>query len=113
MIADVVDPVGCVTGRRIGVFCIPRRIDNRPVIDRPNHAIYDVVDVGEVAHHLAVVEYRYRCALDNSFRKLEQRHVRPAPRSINGKKTQTGARQPIEMGIAVRHQFVGFFCRGV
>ena len=72
-------------------------------IDRPDDTLNDVVDIGEVANHPALVEDRNGNALQNSLGELEQRHVRTAPRAVDGEKPQTGARQPVEVRVGMRH----------
>jgi len=74
--ADVVNLVGYVVGAlgRIGhmVQCV-------------DGAFGDVVNVGEVANHIAVVEYLDRFALGNSAGKEHGRHVGTSPRTVYGK----------------------------
>ena len=64
------------------------------MVQRADHAADDVIDVGEVATVLAVVEHVDRLAGEDVARKDEQRHVRAAPGSIDGEEAQTRRRQP-------------------
>src|SRR3546814_2200230 len=67
----------------------------------------DVVDVGEVAGVVAVVEHVDRLAGQDLAREQEQRHVRPAPGPVDGEEAQAGGRQVEQVAVGVRHQFVG------
>ena len=62
---------------------------------------------------LAEVEDVDRLAFDDLFREQKKRHVGPAPGPIYRKETQTRDRQPIEVRVGMRHQFVGFLARGI
>ena len=42
----------------------------------------------------------------NSAAEFEKRHVGASPGAIHGKETQSAGRQPEQMTIAVRHQFI-------
>ena len=83
------------------------------MVNNPYHAFDDIVDIGKIAHHPAVVEHRDRRALHDAIGKLEQRHVRPSPRPVDGEEPEPGARNAEQMRIAVRHQFVGLLGRRV
>ena len=76
-------------------------------------ALGDVVDVGEVAAVMPVVEDVDRPAGEDVAREQEQRHVGPAPRAVDGEETQPRHGQRIELGIGVRHELVGLLRRGV
>ena len=62
VVADVVEPVGRERGRGIGIVAAPRRVGLGDMIGGAHHALDDVVDVGEVARVLAVVEHVDRLA---------------------------------------------------
>ena len=76
--ADVVNLVGHVI-RALG--CIGH------MIQRVDGAFGDVVDIGEVADHVAVVEHLDGFTLGNSAGKKHGRHVGAAPRTVNGKES--------------------------
>ena len=100
MIADVVQPAGALAvGRR--------------VVETGEHAGDDVVDVGEVAPHGAVVEHRDRFASEDLAGEDERRHVRPSPRPVDGKEPQPGQRQAVDVGIAVADRLHRLLGRGV
>lgn len=112
-VADVVDPVRGVAPRRIGRIAPPRGIARRRPIDDGDDAFHDVVDVGKVPPHAAVVEDLDRFATQNFGSELEKRHVRAAPGSIDRKKAKPGALKAIQVGVAVGHQLVRFLGRRV
>jgi len=75
--ADVVNLVGHVVGALGGIGHMVQRMDG---------AFGDVVDVGEVADHVAVVEYLNRFALGDGAGEEHGRHVGPSPRPVYGEK---------------------------
>ena len=83
------------------------------MVERGHDAADDVVHVGEVALVVAVVEDVDRLAGQDVAGEQEQRHVRPAPGAIDGEEAQARDRQPIEIGVGVRHHLVGLLGRGV
>ncbi len=87
------------------------------LIGSPLHDVrdarYDVVDVGEVAVHVAVVVDLDRLAAHEPVRELEVRHVRPPHRAVDSEEAQPGRRNLVELAVGVRHQFVRLFCGGV
>jgi len=64
---------------RPAVADVVDRIRRGPVED-PERAFDDVVDVGEVALHVAVVEDLDRLAFHDGMREQHRRHVGPPPR---------------------------------
>ena len=97
MIADVEDAVRGAAGRRVGLSGIEVLVAGGQPIANPDDCGDDVVDVGEVALHLAVVEDIDRPAFEDRAGEQEGGHVGPAPGSVNGEETKAGGRQPIEM----------------
>ncbi len=85
----------------------PRRVGGA------DHALDDVVDIGEVAAVPAVVEDLDRTALEDGVGEFHRRHVGPAPGPVDREEAQAGAGQPVEMGVGVRHQLVRALGRGV
>ena len=67
---------------------------------------HDVVDVGEVAPHLAAIEQGQRLARKQRLGEDPHRHVRAAPRPVDREEAQTRARQPEDVGIGLAHQLV-------
>src|SRR5262249_47194881 len=104
VIADVVQPIRGIrfsTAGRWGDF------------HNPHHALYDVIDVGEVPQHLAVIEDFDWLSLDDGLDELEQCHVRPPPGAVHRKETQPGKRQAVKMGIHMSHELVALLGGGI
>jgi len=74
--ADVVNLVGHVVRALGGIGHMVQSV---------NGAFGDVIDVGKVTDHVAVVEYLNRFALGNRAGKEHGRHVRASPRTVYGK----------------------------
>ena len=81
-------------------------VGDRHVVERMHGAFGDVVDVGEVADHVAVVEHLDGLALRNRQRKEHRTHVGAAPRAVNRKVAQTRHRDAVKFRIGMRHQLV-------
>ena len=107
IVADVVDPVGRAARAGIGPGAAPLRVGLRDAVHHAEHALDDVVDVGEVSPHAAVIEDVDRPTGENRPGKEEQGHVGPAPGTIDRKEPQPGGRQPEEMAVGMGHQLVG------
>src|SRR5262249_1754270 len=75
----------------------------RPV-ERRHDAGDDIVDVGEVAPHVAIVEDLDGLAAQDRPGKEECRHVWPAPRPVDREEPQTRERQAVEMAVVEGHQ---------
>src|SRR5246127_4740917 len=104
MIADIVDL--CRHMSRALVTC-------GTTIDKARYYTANVVDIGEVATHLAMVKKLDRPAFDDRLGKQKNRHIGPSPWPVDGKESQAGDRKPVEVAVRMSHQLVGFFCRGV
>ena len=74
--ADVINLVGYVVWTLGGIGHMVQCVDG---------AFGDVIDVGEVADHVAVVEYLDGFALGNGAGKKHGRHVGTSPRPVYGK----------------------------
>src|SRR5450432_3860876 len=98
VIADIVNPRRRTA--RAPIVC-------RNVIDKTQYYTGDVVDMGEVAAHSAMVKELDRLALDNRPGEQKNRHIGPSPWAVNGKESQAGDRQAIKMGVGMSHHFVG------
>jgi hypothetical protein len=75
-------------------------------IQHAHHALDDVIDVGEVAPHPAVIEDADRLAGKDRLGEERHRHVRAPPRPIDREETQACGRQTEQMAVRVRHQLV-------
>lgn len=94
----------------------------------------NIIDIGEVTHHIAIIKHINRFATENLLCKHENRHVRSTPavekqlvvvrennkrgsssnlRSINSEESQTGALDSKQMPIRMCHQFVCLLCRSI
>ena len=83
------------------------------MVECADHAFDDVVDVGEAALVVAVVEHLDRLTGEDRFGEKEQRHVRASPGAVDGEEAQSGAWNAVEVRITVRHHLVGFLGGGV
>ena len=85
----------------------PIGVGNGRGVQHADHPFDDIVDVGEIPAHLAVVEDLDRFSLQNGAGELEEGHVRTAPRAVHGEKTQPRGGDAEEVAVGVRHQLVG------
>ena len=97
------------------VHAVPQavRIRLRQVVQAADGARDDVVDEGEVADHVAVVEDLDGLPLRDGAREQHRRHVRPAPGAVDGEIPKTRHRDAVQLAVAVGHQLVGLLGRGV
>jgi hypothetical protein len=65
------------------------------MIQGANHAFHDVVDVGEIAAMVAVIENVDGLSGEYLLGEDKQRHIRPAPGTIDGEKPQAGGWQVV------------------
>jgi len=63
---------------------------------------HDIIDIGEVPLHAAVVVNLYRLTANDRIGKLEISHVRAAPGPVYGEESQTGDGHVIEVAVGVR-----------
>lgn len=105
--ADVVDGVWRdreAVGAVLPLWCAAHDADD---------AFDDVVDVGEVALAISVVENLDAVALHEAVRRGEVEHVRAAGWAVDGEEAETGGRDIIELRVGVSHELVALFCCGV
>src|SRR3546814_6417383 len=74
------------------------------VVQAGDHAGHDVVDEGEIALHVAVVEHLDRLVPQYGVGEQPHRHVWTPPRPIDGEEAKARERQPVKMGVGVAHQ---------
>jgi hypothetical protein len=91
------------------VATIPVRVAPGRTVDQANKCLGDIVDIGEIPSHLAVIEELDRLAGKNRLGKDEHGHVWPPPRAINREKAKACGRDAIQVTICMRHQLVGLF----
>ena len=85
---------------------------DRHVVERMHAAFRDVIDVGEVADHVAVVEHLDGLALRDGAGEQHRAHVGAAPRAVNRKIAQARHRDAVKFRVGMRHQFVALLaCR--
>src|SRR5216683_3430868 len=97
VIADIVNP-----GRRVA----GSRIIAGNAIDQLRYHTGHVVDMGEVAAHFPMVKEPDRLTFDDGPCEQEDRHVRTAPWTVDGKEPQARHRKPIQMTVGMREQLV-------
>ena len=91
----------------------PKLVGLSRVIEDAQDAFDDVVDVGEVATHLSVVEDVNGFAFEDGLGEEEEGHVRPSPGAVDGEKPEAGGGEVEEFAVAVRHEFVALLGGGV
>src|SRR6185295_5922636 len=85
----------------------------RNVVDQAQYDRHRIVDIGEVAAHLAVVKELDRYTLEDGPGEQEISHVWPAPWPVDREKPQAGHRKAIDVAVRIRHQLVGSLGRGI
>jgi len=103
VVADVVEPERGVAGRRVRGVAAPLGVGRGRLVAHADHALDDVVNVGEVAGVVTVVEHLDGLAGKRGLGEQEQRHVWAAPGAVDGEKAQPGGRQPVKVAVAVGH----------
>src|SRR4029453_5309653 len=83
------------------------------LVDQTRYDAGDVVDIVEMAAHVALVEQLDRRALEDRLCKKEDWHVGPAPWTIDGEKAQARHRKAVKVTIGIRHQLVRLLRRSV
>ncbi len=84
LVADVVYAVWRGRCGRVGVCLVPIGIALRYDVDDAYHTFHDVVDIGEVAQHVAVVEDLDGAVVQDGVDEEEGRHVGASPRAVDG-----------------------------
>ena len=113
-IADVDYPPWRHRGKTVVCIDVLRAVDpDWGCIDKATNSLDQIIDIGEVAHHLAIIVDVDRLTIQHCLGEFEQGHVGPAPRTINREKAKHRHRQAVEMRIAVRHRLGRFLGRGV
>ena len=105
--ADVVDGVWRdreAVGAGLLLWCAAHDADD---------AFDDVVDVGEVALAVSVVEDLDAVTLHEAVGRGEVEHVGAAGRAVDGEEAEAGGRDVVELGIAVCKQLVAFLSRSI
>ena len=83
------------------------------MIKRPQNPFNNIIDIGKISAMLAVIEDLNGFVVQYGISKEKECHIRPSPRSINGKKAQPGCWQIVEVTVGMRHQLIGLLTCGV
>lgn len=76
-------------------------------------AFHDIIDVGEIALTVAVVEDLDGLSLPEFVGESEISHIRATGRAIDGEETESRGRDIIEFGVSMRQQFVALLRGGI
>lgn len=106
-VADVVDAVRGEGQPVLAHLHLGRGVHYAP------HALYDVVDVGEVAAAVAHVEDLDGVAAAQLLGEPEIGHIGPAHGAVHGEEAQAGGRDGVELGVSHGHELVGLLGGGV
>ncbi len=83
------------------------------VLHDAHHSLHDVVDIGEVALAVAIVEYLDGLAFHQFVGEAKICHVGTAGGAIDGKEAEAGRGDVVELTISMGHQFVALLRGGV
>lgn len=78
-----------------------------------HHALYNIINVGEVALAVAIIEDFYHIPLYQFVGKAEIGHVRTAGRAVDGEETKAGAGDIVQFAVCMRHQFIALLRGGI
>jgi len=113
IVSDIVQPIGAITGGGIRFFAVPVGGRVRYFVNDPRDPFHNVVDVGEVPFHFAVVEDIDWPIFQDGLREQEQSHVRSAPWPVHGEKSKAGTGKTEKAAVTVGHKFIGFLACGI
>src|SRR6266481_5118852 len=103
IVADIEDTPGSITGRGIRVITVPAGRGSGRLHHDSGDPLYDVVDIGEIAHHFTSVEHRDRTPGEDSLCEPEQRHIRPTPGTIDGAARRAHEMPDLRLAAAFEH----------
>jgi len=101
--------MGHCGGGGIGIERIEAWISRGGFLQASDHTFDNVIDVGEVPLHLALVEHLDGLPSEDRLSEQDWSHVRPSPRAVDREKAQARGRQAIEMAVGMGHQLIGLF----
>ena len=81
------------------VVHIERNLTCRWVVNDPDGTLHYIVNIGEVADHIPVVEHLDRPACGNGISEQHRGHVRTSPRSVDCKEPKACGSETIEFRI--------------
>ena len=85
----------------------------RGVLHDAHHSLHDVVDIGEVALAVAIIEYLDGFAFHQFVGEAKICHVWTAGGAIDGEEAQTGRGDVVELRVGMSHQLVALLGGGV
>lgn len=85
----------------------------RGVLHDAHHSLHDVVNIGEVALAVAIVEYLDGLAFHQLVGEAEVSHVGTTCGAIDGEETEAGRGDVVELAISMGHQLVALLRGGV
>lgn len=85
----------------------------RGVLHDAHHSLHDVVNIGEVALAVAIVEYLDGLAFHQLVGEAEVSHIGTAGGAIDGEEAQAGRGDVVELRIGMGHQLVALLRGGV
>ena len=83
------------------------------LVKQKRDRVDDIVNIGEVARQVAVIEDPYRLPGENRPGKEHRGHIGPPPRAIDGEQAQARGGNAVQPGIDMRDEFVAAFRRGI
>lgn len=83
------------------------------VLHDAHHSLYDVVDIGEIALAVAIVENLDSVAFHQLVGEAEVSHVGTAGGAIDGKEAEAGRGDVVEFRVGMGHQLVALLGGGV
>ena len=106
----VTDVVHLVRGDGQSVLAVPLL---GGVLHDAHHSLHDVVDIGEVALAVAIVENLDGLAFHQLVGEAEVSHVGTACGTIDGEEAQTGRGDVVEFRVGMGHQLIALLGGGV
>ena len=85
----------------------------RGVLHDTHHSLHDVVDIGEIALAVAIVENLDGLAFHQFVGEAEVSHVGTASGAIDGEEAKTCRRNVVEFGVSMSHQLVALLRCGI
>ena len=83
------------------------------VLHDAHHSLHNVVNIGEVALAVAIVEYLDGLAFNKFVGKAEVCHIGTTCRAIDGEEAQAGRGDVVELAIGMGHQLVALLRGGI
>ena len=83
------------------------------VLHDAHHSLHDVVDIGEVALAVAIVENLYGFAFHQLVGEAKVSHIGTAGGAIDSKEAEAGRGDVVELAIGMGHQLVALLRGGV